>query len=54
MDGIVAFDYADRYRVAAAETREDIVDRIEKFPEALQMLFDRRNFGKLVLKVADG
>lgn len=64
MEGIVVFDYADRYHIAAEvmaqwmkegsfKTREDVVEGIEKFPEALQMLFDGRNFGKLVLKVAD-
>ena len=63
MEGIVVFDYADRYYKGVAEmsqwmqagsfkTREDIVDGIEQFPEALQMLFDGKNFGKLVLKVA--
>ncbi|HYD81445.1 MAG TPA: NADP-dependent oxidoreductase [Paucimonas sp.] len=64
MEGMVVFDYADRYHIAAAEmgkwmkegtfkTREDIVDGIERFPEALNMLFDGRNFGKLILKIAD-
>lgn len=64
MEGIVVFDYADRYPIAIADmtqwmkegsfkTREDIVDGFEKFPEALQMLFDGKNFGKLVLHVAD-
>jgi NADPH-dependent curcumin reductase CurA len=64
MEGMVVFDYADRYHVGAADmakwmrdgsfkTREDIVEGFDKFPEALQMLFDGRNFGKLVLKVAE-
>ena len=64
MEGIVVFDYADRYHIGAAEiakwmqqggfkTREDIVEGFEKFPEALLMLFEGKNFGKLVLKVAD-
>ena len=63
MEGIVVFDYADRYPVGVAEmskwmkegtlkTREDIVEGLEKFPEALQMLFEGKNFGKLVLQVA--
>jgi NADPH-dependent curcumin reductase len=63
MEGMVVFDYADRYHLAAKDiatwmkegsfkTREDIVDGIEKFPEALNMLFEGKNFGKLVLKVA--
>ncbi|WP_414691145.1 NADP-dependent oxidoreductase [Noviherbaspirillum sp.] len=64
MEGIVVFDYADRYHIAAAEmatwmkegsfrTREDIVQGgLEKFPEALLMLFEGKNFGKLILQVA--
>ncbi len=63
MEGIVVFDYADRYHKGVAEmagwmregtfkTREDIVQGLEKFPQALQMLFDGGNFGKLVLQVA--
>ncbi|MBC7502150.1 MAG: NADP-dependent oxidoreductase [Herminiimonas sp.] len=63
MEGIVVFDYADRYQVGVAEmskwmkegtfnTREDIVEGLEKFPEALLMLFEGKNFGKLVLQVA--
>lgn len=63
MEGIVVFDYADRYPVAMAEmakwmkegsfkTREDIVQGLEKFPDALLMLFEGKNFGKLVLQVA--
>jgi len=63
MEGIVVFDYANRYHLGVAEitkwmkegnfkTREDIVEGLEKFPEALQMLFEGRNFGKLVLQVA--
>lgn len=64
MEGIVVFDYADRYHIAAAEmakwmqegtfkTREDIVFGLEKFPQALLMLFEGKNFGKLVLQVAE-
>jgi NADPH-dependent curcumin reductase CurA len=63
MEGIVVFDYADRYPVAITEmakwmkegsfkTREDIVEGLEKFPDALLMLFEGKNFGKLVLQVA--
>ena len=63
MEGIVVFDYADRYQVGVTEmakwmkegtfkTREDIVEGLEKFPEALSMLFDGKNFGKLILQVA--
>ncbi|MDM0010840.1 NADP-dependent oxidoreductase [Variovorax sp. J22P168] len=64
MQGIVVFDYADRYPVAIAEmsaylkdgrmkSREDVVDGIDTFPEALTRLFTGENFGKLVLKISD-
>jgi NADPH-dependent curcumin reductase CurA len=64
MEGIVVFDWADRYPEGAAQmaqwmkegnfkTREDIVEGIENFPQTLLMLFEGRNFGKLILKVAD-
>jgi hypothetical protein len=63
MEGMVVFDYADRYAEAAREmaawmragqlsSREDVVEGgIDKFPEALLMLFRGENMGKLVLKV---
>jgi NADPH-dependent curcumin reductase len=64
MEGIVVFDWADRYPEAVAQigqwikegnfkTREDIIEGLENFPQALLMLFEGRNFGKLILKVAD-
>jgi NADPH-dependent curcumin reductase CurA len=64
MEGIVVFDWADRYHEGAAQmaqwmkegnfkTREDIVDGLENFPQTLLMLFEGRNFGKLILKVAE-
>ncbi|WP_298923482.1 NADP-dependent oxidoreductase [uncultured Ramlibacter sp.] len=64
MEGMVVFDYADRYPVAIAElagylkdgrmkSREDVVQGLENFPEALGKLFSGGNFGKLVLQVAD-
>ena len=63
MEGMVVFDYADRYHIAVTEishwmkqgrfkSREDIVDGIETFPETLNKLFTGANFGKLVLRVA--
>ena len=63
MEGMVVFDYADRYHVAIAEmagylkdgrmkSREDVVQGLENFPEALGKLFSGQNFGKLVLEVA--
>jgi NADPH-dependent curcumin reductase CurA len=64
MQGMVVFDYADRYPQAIGElagylksgrikSKEDVVARIENFPETLLKLFNGENFGKLVLKVAD-
>ena len=63
MEGIVVFDYADRYPVAVAElagylkdgrmkSKEDVVIGIDTFPETLLRLFNGENFGKLVLQVA--
>lgn len=63
MQGMVVFDYADRYPQAVAElaghlkdgrlkSREDVVDGLASFPEALNKLFSGGNFGKLVLRVA--
>ena len=63
MEGIVVFDYADRYHMAVSEmagylkagtmkSNEDVVQGIENFPEALLKLFNGENFGKLVLQVA--
>jgi len=63
MEGIVVFDYADRYHLAVAEmagylkdgrmiSREDVVTGLENFPSALTRLFTGENFGKLVLQVA--
>ena len=65
MQGMVVFDYADRYPVAIAElaghlkdgrmkSREDVVEGgVSTFPDALLKLFAGENFGKLVLKVAE-
>jgi hypothetical protein len=63
MQGMVVFDYAERYGGAIAElagylkdgrlkSREDVVDGLENFPAALLKLFSGENFGKLVLRVA--
>jgi NADPH-dependent curcumin reductase CurA len=63
MEGIVVFDYADRYPVAVAEmagylkdgrmkSKEDVVMGLDTFPETLLKLFNGENFGKLVLQVA--
>jgi NADPH-dependent curcumin reductase CurA len=63
MTGIVVSDYYDRASEAAMvmagwiqsgklKTREDIVDGLDNFPKAFDMLFSGANNGKLVLKVA--
>jgi NADPH-dependent curcumin reductase CurA len=64
MEGMVVFDYADRFPLAVAElaaclkdgrikSREDVVDGgVDAFPAALLKLFNGENFGKLVLQVA--
>jgi len=64
MEGIVVFDYADRYHLAIAEmagylksgqmkSKEEVVQGgVAAFPGTLPMLFTGANFGKLVLQVA--
>jgi NADPH-dependent curcumin reductase CurA len=66
MEGIVVFDYADRYHLAVAEmagylkdgrmkSKEDVVKGgVAAFPGTLPKLFTGENFGKLVLQVAEG
>jgi NADPH-dependent curcumin reductase CurA len=62
MQGMIVFDYAARYGVAAKDMagwmkdgklkgKEDIVEGIETFPKTLLKLFSGENFGKLILKV---
>lgn len=64
MQGMVVFDYADRYKEGAMrlgqwmalgklKTREDIYEGIENFPETFQRLFTGDKMGKLVLKVIE-
>ena len=65
MEGMVVFDYADRYAVAVAElagylkdgrmkSKEDVVrGGVDAFPATLLKLFNGENFGKLVLQLAD-
>ena len=64
MEGMVVFDYAERYPQAVAEmagylkdgrlkSREDVLaGGVQAFPAALPKLFSGENFGKLVLEVA--
>lgn len=66
MQGFLVSDYAARYPQAVAElaghlragrirSREDVVDgSVADFPQVLLRLFDGRNFGKLVLRIASG
>ncbi|HEY5286071.1 MAG TPA: NADP-dependent oxidoreductase [Solirubrobacteraceae bacterium] len=62
MEGFVVIDYMGRAPEAVGEmaawiadgslvAREDVVEGLENFPEALQKLFRGENVGKLVLKV---
>jgi NADPH-dependent curcumin reductase CurA len=64
MQGMVVFDYADRYADAVRamsgyiaekklRSKEDVVRGLDTFPETLLRLFSGENFGKLVLQVAD-
>ena len=63
MEGMVVFDYADRYHLAVAEmagylkdgrmkSREDVATGgVDAFPATLNKLFSGENFGKLVLSL---
>lgn len=62
MKGIIVFDFLDRYAEAIADiltwlsegkitSKEHIIEGIENFPMALRMLFDGKNFGKLLVKI---
>jgi NADPH-dependent curcumin reductase CurA len=64
MQGMVVFDYADRYGEAARDlgawlqqgklkSREDIVAGFDNFPDVLLKLFRGENHGKLLLKVSN-
>jgi len=65
MEGMVVFDYSERFPQAVAElagylkdgrlkSREDVVrGGVAAFPATLPKLFSGENFGKLVLHVAD-
>jgi NADPH-dependent curcumin reductase len=62
MKGIIVFDYLSRYPEARADMaawiangqlqyKEHVVEGLENFPAALRMLFEGKNFGKLLVKV---
>jgi NADPH-dependent curcumin reductase CurA len=64
MEGFVVFHFAARYGEGIRDmatwmaqgklkSKEDIVEGLQTFPEALLKLFSGENLGKLVLKVAD-
>jgi NADPH-dependent curcumin reductase CurA len=64
IQGFIVFDYANRYPEAiqviskglidgTIKRKFHIVEGLEKAPEALPMLFNGGNTGKLVVKVAD-
>ena len=65
MEGMVVFDYTERFPQAVAElsgylregrmkSKEDVTPGgVEAFPDTLLKLFRGENFGKLVLQVAD-
>ena len=64
MTGFLVSDYAGRFAEAAREmagwmaagklqSREDIVDGLDTFPETLLKLFTGENFGKLILKLPE-
>lgn len=64
MEGFIVFNYASRYAEGIRElatwraqgklkTKEDIVEGLQNFPEALLKLFSGENTGKLMIKCAD-
>ncbi|MBU5615519.1 NADP-dependent oxidoreductase [Psychrobacter sp. TAE2020] len=64
MEGIVVFDNVKEYPTAMQDiagwiksgeltVKDHIIEGIETFPDTLMMLFNGKNFGKLVLKVGE-
>jgi len=65
VQGFIVFsEYGDRYpeflremsawvRDGAVKYREDVVDGLERAPEAFMGLLEGRNFGKLVVRVSE-
>ena len=62
MKGIIVFDFINRYPEAITDisnwilegkmtSKEHIIEGIENFPMALKMLFEGKNFGKLLVKI---
>jgi NADPH-dependent curcumin reductase CurA len=64
MEGFIVLDYRDRYPTARADmlrwldsgglnAAEDIVEGLEQAPATLRRLFEGKNLGKQLLRVAD-
>lgn len=62
INGIIVFDYIPRYPEAVEQlsqwlivgqmkTKEHFIEGIENFPEGINMLYNGKNFGKLILKI---
>jgi NADPH-dependent curcumin reductase len=60
--GIIVFDYLDQYPMAVKDIanwlknnqlqpKSHIIKGLENFPDALKMLFEGKNFGKLLIKI---
>ena len=66
MQGFIIFDdYANRFdefaiqmgkwvREGSVKFREDIVDGLEKAPQAFMGMLEGKNFGKVVVHIANG
>jgi NADPH-dependent curcumin reductase CurA len=65
LQGFIVIDYLARYPEATAKLaqwaaegklkqHDTVVEGLEKAPEAVNMLFEGENRGKLMVKVADG
>jgi NADPH-dependent curcumin reductase len=62
MNGIIVFDFLERFSEAVEDistwitegkihSKEHIIEGIENFAHALRMLFEGKNFGKLLIKI---
>ncbi len=60
--GIIVFDYLDKYSIAIKDIsnwlknkqlqpKNHVIEGLENFPDALKMLFEGKNFGKLLIKI---
>jgi NADPH-dependent curcumin reductase CurA len=64
IEGFIITDYVQRFQEAATKLimwmvagkikhKETIIEGLDKAPEALNLLFDGGNIGKLLIKVSD-